>query len=80
MAVKKKTTKRRKPGAPKRKRKSLQGLPQTLVFEGLNYRKKACSKTKSGAGKMADSLRAGGKNARIKQDPQTKRHCVFVRG
>lgn len=80
MAVKKKATKRRKTGAPKRKRKSVKGLPLTLAFGGVNFRKKACSSTKTDAKKMAEAARAKGKNARVKQDPMTKRHCVFVRG
>lgn len=58
------------------------GLGQTLKVkksngQTSNFGKDSCHGTKSAANSRADSIRKGGGTARVKQDPITKKHCVF---
>lgn len=68
-----------KKAAPKKKAKA---LPKRKKFGEKFYSKKACSTTKAGAKKTAESHRAKGKGktARVVKDPVTKKWCTFTRG
>jgi len=79
---KKTTTKRRKTGAPKRKRKARVGAspsPATITVSGVGRFKKAtCHKTKTDAKKAADNKRAHGAKARVVKS--STGYCVYTRG
>lgn len=85
MAITKKSTRRRKPGAkaPGRKRKArVKGLtsPDTISVSGVGtYKKSSCHKTKTLAKKTAVSARATGKNARVLKS-SAGGYCVYTRG
>lgn len=47
---------------------------------GRIYKKKSCSGTKTAAKKAADSMRKRGFTAQVKQDPLTKKWCIYSAG
>lgn len=70
-----------KPGASKKRpgrKKSTATATKTKVLSGKTYKHVACSSTKTGAKKLADTARAKGKLARVVA--VGKSHCVYVRG
>lgn len=86
--TKRKSTRRRKPGAkaPGRKRKArvkgVASTPATKTIGGQRFTKVACGLTKSEAGKRATNHRAKGKaqKARVIKNTGGKGYCVFARG
>ena len=88
MALRKKTStaKRRKTGAPKRKRKARAGAkaasPATITVNGKRYTKKMCSLTKPEAQKKAKNHREKGatKFAVVRKNTTGKGYCLFARG
>lgn len=85
MAVTKKSTRRRKPGAkksPGRKRKPrVHGLttPDTITISGIGrYKKSTCHKSKTDAQKTAAGARSSGKKARVIKSGTG--YCVYTRG
>jgi len=73
--INRKTGTRKK--SPARK-KSTATATKTKVLSGKKYTHVACSTTKTGAKKLADTARAKGKLARVVA--VGKSHCVYVRG
>ncbi len=82
---KKSTAKRRKTGAPKRKRKARVGAaasPATVTVNGKRYTKKMCSLTKPAAQKKAKTHREKGasKFAIVRKNTAGKGYCLYARG
>lgn len=85
IAKKRKSTRRRKPGAskaPGRKRKARVGksASSTVKIGGETFTKRACSLTKTDAQKRAANYRAKGKRARTFRNTNGKGYCVATRG
>lgn len=79
------TAKRRKPGAPKRKRKARVGAkasPATVTVNGKRYTKKMCSLTKPEAQKKAKNHRekSATKFAIVRKNTAGKGYCLYARG
>lgn len=74
------TAKRRKPGAPKRKRKArVGGTPATISVSGIGrFKKSSCHKNKTDAKKAAENKRARGAKARVLKSGTG--YCVYSRG
>ena len=84
MALRKKTStaKRRKTGAPKRKRKArVAGSPSpaTISVSGIGrFKKSSCHKNKTDAKKAAENKRTRGAKARVLKSGTG--YCVYSRG
>ena len=62
--------------------RTAKALPKTKKFEGKQYKKSTCSKSKAEARKKAKAHRAKGtkKYARVAYDSTKKTYCVYTRG
>ncbi|HRS75103.1 MAG TPA: hypothetical protein P5282_09200 [Anaerolineaceae bacterium] len=81
----KSTAKRRKSGAPKRKKARVgaaKASPATVTVNGKRYTKKMCSLTKPEAQKKAKLHRERGaaKFALVRKNTAGKGYCLYARG